>query len=207
METKVKICGITQCSEVQYLNKVHPDYMGMVLYFPKSKRNISLEQAAALCEQAEEPVKKVAVTVSPDQEQVRAIGKAGFDYLQVHGALTEDVLQQSPIPVIRAFQGVDTEEIRRLCARPEIYGFLFDAAQPGSGKVFDWNTLREIRKDTGDKKVFLAGGLTPENVGEAVRVVRPDVVDVSSGVENASGQGKDVEKIREFIEHVGHALS
>lgn len=192
----VKICGLTQPQEAAYLNEVQADLAGMVLFFPKSKRNISLEQAGEIMKELDPAIRKVAVVVSPDISQLRQIEAAGFDYIQVHGTLTDELLDAAKIPVLKAFNVNDMEQYSYYCSRPEIAGFVFDAQEPGSGKVFDWNLLKELPKT--DKLRILAGGLTPGNVAEAVQKVQPDGVDVSSGVELADGFGKDPEKIRAF---------
>lgn len=204
MRTEIKICGITSIDEIRFLKKKQPDYVGMVLYFEKSKRNLTLQQAGDLCETAGDALRKVAVTVSPTPEQADEIYKAGFDILQVHGELHPEVLAMSKLPIIRAFQKVEPEEMLSLSQNTGICGFLFDAASPGSGKTFDWDQMQGIRTYTADKKIFLAGGLTPDNVAQAIRSVHPDAVDVSSGVENASGIGKDFRKIEQFIKNAGN---
>lgn len=83
--TKIKICGLTSSAEARYLNENHVDFAGMVLFFPKSKRNISIEQAKEIMAALDASIKRVAVVVSPSIEQVRQIEAAGFDYVQIHG--------------------------------------------------------------------------------------------------------------------------
>lgn len=200
--TKTKICGITTVNEAEYIREVSPDYMGMVLFFPKSKRNIELDKARELITVVKGNVKTVAVTVAPDVEQAMSICDAGFDYIQIHGALDNEVLSKVTIPIIRAFNGDNLSELELYSDNDKIVGFLFDAAMPGSGKVFDWNTMKQLKKRTADKIIFLAGGLMPSNVIDAISIASPDVVDVSSGVENDNGVGKDFEKIKSFIENV-----
>lgn len=195
----VKICGLTQPEEAEYLNKNQVDLAGMVLFFPKSKRNISLDQAEQIMCALNPEIRKAAVTVSPDAEQVRQIEQAGFDYIQIHGELPEALLDEIKIPVLKAFNVKDMEQYEYYCGRPEIAGFVFDAQEPGSGQVFDWNLLKSLPKS--DKLCILAGGLTPENVYDAVCQVQPDGVDVSSGVEKESGRGKDARKIQKFTEN------
>lgn len=195
----VKICGITCEKDLDYLAKARPDYAGMILFFPKSKRNISLERAGELRRKMPEGIQTVAVTVSPTVEQVDAIRDAGFSYLQVHGVLSGEVLERldrmghpekmevpdmRKLKLIRAFQGAGEEEIaeiQELQNHESLAAFLFDAKEPGSGRTFDWEKIpgRGILK----KPFFLSGGLTPGNVRQAVRAVHPDGVDVSSGVE------------------------
>ncbi len=148
---------------------------------------------------ADPRIQKVAVVVSPTVAQAKVIEKAGFDFLQVHGVLREDVLIETAIPIIRAYNGGAGEEAES----PRICAYLFDAAEPGSGKAFDWKMLAEKKRK---KPWFLAGGLTAANAGKAISLVHPDVVDVSSGVEYTDRKGKDPEKIAEFVRAVQRAL-
>lgn len=189
--TQIKICGFTDPKEAAFISYPDVSYMGMVLFFEKSKRNISLETAQAIMRAADPRIRKVAVVVSPTVEQAKDIEKAGFDFLQVHGLLQKDVLIETAIPIIRAYNGgAGEEESPRICA------YLFDAAEPGSGKAFDWKMLAEKKRT---KPWFLAGGLTAGNVGRAISLIHPDVVDVSSGVEYTDRKGKDPEKIAAFV--------
>lgn len=202
MAVKIKICGITSPEEAEYLTKNQVDYMGIVLFYPKSKRNKSLSEAREILKSlAAYTIKKVAVTVSPTIQQVREIEALGFDYIQIHGTLSKEAFDEIHIPILRAFNVNDLNlyEVYHNC--PKIHGYVFDAAIPGGGKTFDWSILSQFPRD--DKLFILAGGLHADNVGEAIEKVRPDVVDVSSGVEGA--KGKDALKIKEFVENVKKA--
>lgn len=193
--TKIKICGFTKVEEIAYIESLPVDFMGMVLFFPKSKRNISIEQAKKIIEAAPEEIHKVAVVVSPTLEQVREIERAGFDFIQIHGTMAEDLWENIHLPVIRAYNG----ETGAVEENDQIFAYLLDAASPGSGKVWDWKAVSSF--DAKGKNIFLAGGLTPENVAEAIQTVHPYGVDVSSGVERTEG-GKDQEKISKFVKEV-----
>ena len=193
--TQIKICGFTDPKEAAFISYPDVSYMGMVLFFEKSKRNISIETAKAIMRAADPRIQKVAVVVSPTVAQTKVIEKAGFDFLQVHGLLQKDVLIETAIPIIRAYNGRAGEEAES----PRICAYLFDAAEPGSGKAFDWKRLAEKKRK---KPWFLAGGLTAGNVGRAISLIHPDVVDVSSGVEYTDRKGKDPEKIAEFVRAV-----
>ena len=206
--TEVKICGLTSEADAQLLEKYSADYAGMVLYYPKSRRNIDVALAQTLVTRLKKSdIKTVAVVVSPDVLQLDAIQNAGFDYIQIHGDLSEDVYNMCNIGIIKAVnikQQSDDDiymETKRWRSRSKVNGLLFDAGVPGSGKTFDWESLKKA--DCGDKKLFLAGGLTPDNVRTAIEAVRPDVVDISSGVEydNASVKGKDENKVKIFIQN------
>ena len=192
--TQIKICGFTDPKEAAFVSYPDVSYMGMVLFFEKSKRSISLEMAKAIGRPAEPRSRKVGGVWCPSPAKAEGVGKAGFDYMQVHGVLEAEVLSVTRLPIIRAYNGkAEEEEDPRICAH------LFDAAEPGSGKAFDWKRLAEQKRK---KPWFLAGGLTAANVGRAISLIHPDVVDVSSGVEYTDRKGKDPEKIAAFIQAV-----
>ena len=209
--TKIKICGMTCEADIKAVNTYLPDYIGFVLFFPKSNRNISIEQAEHLLEKVDKKIRTVAVVVSPTTEQIRQIEKAGFDYIQIHGTVTEDVYKQCKLPILRAFNVSDLDKLNEY----EVKGYVFDSKTPGSGKTFDWSLLDNIRqrqktdasKDVSHKKnkkmIFLAGGIDETNVKRAISQVAPDVIDLSSAVEKTSEDGtfhgKDPEKIRTIV--------
>lgn len=197
---KIKICGLTDKKEAEYLNRNHVDFAGMVLFFPKSKRNITIEQAKDIMQELAPEIKKVAVVVAPVLEQIRQIECAGFDYIQIHGNLKEDVLEQTKLPILKAFNMEDMEDYEKYHNASRIAGYVFDAWEPGSGKTFDWNLVNKLPKD--EKFRFLAGGLHSGNVQEAISRVHPDGVDVSTGVEYTDRLGKDGEKIDLFVKKV-----
>ena len=199
VQTMVKICGLTSVRDAEYASKGGADLVGMVVFFSKSKRNISLEQAEEIISSLPESIKKCAVTVSPDAKQIAVLNDSGFDYIQIHGVLTDEVYEAAKLPIIKAFNVDDLDDFARYSKLEKIIGYVFDAAAYGSGKTFDWKLLEKIPRD--DKLFILAGGLTPENVSQAVSQVRPDCVDVSSGVENDSGIGKDELKICSFVKN------
>ena len=193
----IKICGLTDVREAEYLNRNRVDFAGFVLFYEKSRRNMTLEEARPIMEALSPRIKKVAVTVSPTPEQVRRIEESGFDYIQIHGELAREVLSGGRLPILRAFNIHDMDQYAYYQSCPRIAGYVFDAHEPGSGKAFDWTLLRGLARD--GRLFLLAGGLNAENVGRAIEAVRPDGVDVSSGVEYEDGKGKDPEKIDEFV--------
>lgn len=224
---QIKICGITQDEEIRWLNEAGVSYAGFVLY-EKSSRYIPIGKIQELLKKLNNDIKKVAVTVSPDVEMAKQIIDAGFDILQVHGTLREEVLAVAEIPVWRAVnltdEGVFEELVReygelsmdgKISMDVKITALLMDAKEFGSGKTFGWDTYE---KDEGKEKLryfrqaleaqqirfVLAGGLTPDNVSRGIDIFLPDIVDVSSGVEKEPGQGtgKDREKIQEFVRKV-----
>ena len=196
--TKIKICGLTSPAEARYLNENHVDFAGMVLFFPKSKRNISIEQAKEIMAALDASIKRVAVVVSPSIEQVRQIEAAGFDYVQIHGEIPETEAEAAKaIPILKAFNVSDMDSYEKYHNDSRIAGYVFDAIEPGSGKTFDWKLVDNIPRD--EKLLLLAGGLNPDNVRMAIEAVHPDGVDVSSGVENDDKAGKNPEKIHDFV--------
>lgn len=194
---KIKICGLTSAKEAIYLNENKVDFAGMVMFFPKSKRNIDEKKATEIIKALDENIKSVAVTVSPTLEQIKTIESLGFDYIQIHGKLENELIEKINIPILKAFNVKDIEMYDNFKNIDKIKGFVFDAQEPGSGKTFDWNTLKSFPKS--EKLMILAGGLNPTNVENAVNVLHPDCVDVSSGVENDNGIGKSKEKINMFV--------
>nr|WP_296192157.1 phosphoribosylanthranilate isomerase [uncultured Anaerobutyricum sp.] len=214
--TKIKICGMTCDADIEAVNTYLPDYIGFVLFFPKSKRNISIEQAKQLLEKVDEKIETVAVIVSPTTEQVKQIEEVGFNYIQIHGTVTDEVYEQCKLPILRAFNVSDLDKLEEYEAKDKIKGYVFDSKTPGSGKTFDWSLLDDIRrkqktvasnndvsnKDT-KKMIFLAGGIDEMNVKRAISEVAPDVIDLSSAVEKTSDDetfhGKDSEKIRIIV--------
>ena len=213
--TKIKICGMTCEEDIKAVNKYLPDYIGFVLFFPKSKRNISIKQAKDLLAKADKRIKTVAVVVSPTIEQLLQIEEARFDYIQIHGTMTKEVYEQCTLPILRAFNVSDLDKLNEYEAKDKIKGYVFDSKTPGSGKTFDWSLLDNIRqrqktdtsKDVSHKKnkkmIFLAGGIDETNVKRAISEVAPDVIDLSSAVEKTSEDGtfhgKDPEKIRTIV--------
>ncbi len=214
--TKIKICGITKTEEIRMLNRAKVDYAGFVFY-EKSKRNIEPEKAALIAEDLDRKIKKVAVTVSPDKDLVKTIEKLGFDILQVHGELKEEVLKETDIPIWRAVNVEDidefedrTIEIENLPSehRHRIEALVVDAPAFGSGRPFNWKRSKRLKKagttsPPGHDKGYLfilAGGLNTDNVSEGMDIFSPDIVDVSSSVEGENG--KDEEKITGFVNEV-----
>lgn len=216
---KIKICGITTIKEADWLNEAGVDYAGFVFY-EKSKRNVSMMDAIMIKKSLYPSVKTVAVTVSPTVEQLRAIEIAGFDMIQVHKDLSLDVLRECKLPIWRAFnimnlgeavgaadgrdESPEEKKEREALEEQWIEAYVLDGIEFGSGRTFDWSQSNtgQLRALFEGKKLVLAGGLTPENVGEGITLFDPDIVDVSSGVEREYGRGKDEEKIKQFVRKV-----
>ena len=219
---KIKICGLTSIEEASWIVEEGVDYAGVVMFYPKSHRNMTAAQAKELMPILKQgralsgkPILTVAVTVSPTPEQVNEIQAAGFDRIQVHGDLSEASFDAIQIPIIRAFNGFNAEAYEKFHHCGKVESYLFDAGKPGSGQTFDWDVLRKLPRD--EKPIFLAGGLNADNIRQAIREVVPDAVDVSSGVEREAPVrteqtgsirvGKDRDKIRAFVKAVRSAYA
>ena len=196
---KIKVCGLTTKKEAEFLNENNVDLAGMVMFFPKSKRNITPDTAKEIISALNKNIKKVAVVVSPSYEEIKIIESLDFDYVQIHGELSEELESKINLPILKAFNIKDMDLYERYKVSKKVVGYVFDAQEPGSGKVFDWSLVKTLPKD--DKILILAGGLNPENVAKAIEYIHPDGVDVSSGVEYGDKNGKDPERIKRFVEN------
>lgn len=198
--TKIKICGIKNMNDVEIVNKYLPEYAGFILFYPKSHRNITIEKAKSLISSLDKRITPVAVVVKPDSEQLGIIAESGFSFVQIHGEVENGVIENSKLPVFKAFNVSDICDFEKYNSLDNVCGFVFDAGVPGSGKTFDWHIIDDLCIK--DKVFILAGGLNPNNVKNAVELAKPDVVDVSSGVELWDKSGKDEEKVSQFIDNI-----
>ena len=200
MQTRVKICGITNVPDGLMAAEAGADMVGLMFY-ERSPRYITLARAAVISRSLPPFVLRVGVFVNPDEALVtRAIGECGLSVLQFHGDEPSDFCTQFGIMSLKAFRLKDASSLVPM----ESYktdAFLLDAYSPiglgGTGEQFSWELAVAAQKF--GKPVFLAGGLTPQNVADAVCQVRPFAVDVSSGVESAPGK-KDPTKVRAFVQ-------
>jgi phosphoribosylanthranilate isomerase len=205
--TRVKICGITRPEDAVHAAACGADAIGLVFY-PASPRVVDIARARAVVETLAPFVTVVAVFVDPAPGVVREVlAELPVDLLQFHGDEPPEACEDYGRPYLKAVPmraGVDLEgEARRYASAA---GLLLDSHRAGlkggTGVTFDWS---RIPADLG-KPVVLAGGLTPENVAEAVRRVRPYAVDVSGGVEAARGV-KDPARVAAFIRGVSSAFA
>lgn len=200
MSVKVKICGITSVADAQAAAAAGVDMIGLMFY-EGSPRHITLPQAVDISRSLSPFVQRVGVFVNPEEAQVmEAIAACGLNLLQFHGDETPDFCTQFGLMSVKAVRVRDAASLAAL-ANYQTDAFLLDAYSPaglgGTGEKFNWDLAIEAQKF--GKPIFLAGGLTPENVADAVRKVQPFAVDVSSGVESAPGK-KDAAKVRAFIQ-------
>ena len=198
---KLKICGITRIEDARLVAEVGADYLGVILY-PKSPRFVPKEKRRELIRSVS-GVKKVAVMVNPSLEEALEVLKEGFDLIQLHGEESLDFAKRIGLErIIKAFRvgdkSVDIPE-----GWKEAHGILLDTyvkgAYGGTGKTFNWDIAEGLAER--GFRIFLAGGLNPDNVEEAIKRVKPYAVDVSSGVEKSPGV-KDEAKVRDFAKKV-----
>lgn len=202
MSVKVKICGITSVADGMAAAEAGADMIGLMFY-ERSPRFVTFERAAEISRALPPFVVKVGVFVNPPEDTVmRAIGECGVTVLQFHGEEPPEFCAQFGAMTMKAFRVRDAESLLALPTYTTD-AYLLDAYSPdahgGTGAKFNWD-LAIAAKQQG-RPIFLAGGLTPENVGTAVQKVQPFGVDVSSGVESVPGN-KDPAKVRAFIQAV-----
>ncbi|HZM36657.1 MAG TPA: phosphoribosylanthranilate isomerase [Burkholderiales bacterium] len=203
MRTRIKICGITRPGDALAAAQAGADAIGLVFY-PPSPRYLSSERALGIRDALPPFVQAVALFVNPDAAQVaQVLGRVRPSMLQFHGEETPEFCAQFGVPFVKAARmrpGVDALEYLRPFSRATAW--LLDSHVPqygGVGESFDWSLVPRT-----DKPVILSGGLSRDNVAEAIRRVRPWGVDVSSGVESAKGI-KDAARITAFIAEVRNA--
>lgn len=199
MSLRIKICGITRPQDALAAAEAGADALGF-MFFAGSSRAIDLAAAREIIRQLPPFIARVGVFVNPSREEVLRAMEAGIDTLQFHGEESPEFCASFDRPVIKALRVRDASSLTSL-GQYRVAAILLDAFVPGqlggTGARFDWELAIRAR-ETG-ARIILAGGLTPENIGEAVRKVRPFGVDVSSGVECSPGQ-KDSAAIFRFIE-------
>lgn len=206
MSVKVKICGITNVEDGLAAAEAGADALGFIFY-ERSPRYVSIEKAAVLIRNLPAEIVKVGVFVDADEEIIfRAIAECGLNLLQFHGVESPEYCVQFGLMSMKAFQVRDAESLSQL-ADFKTDAWLLDAYSPdklgGTGERFNWDLAVKAQKL--GRPIFLAGGLTADNVVEAVRQVQPYAVDVSSGVEVSPGK-KDQGKVRAFIQAAKAAL-
>ncbi|WP_278877576.1 phosphoribosylanthranilate isomerase [Paracoccus yeei] len=207
MPVSVKICGLKDAGTVDAAVSAGARYLGFV-FFPKSPRHVTPEQAAELATRVPVGIARVGLFVDPDDAALQSVlDRVPLDIVQLHGTETParvaEVKALTGLPVMKAVGIAEPADLDRLWDYGLAADMLLvdakpprDAALPGgNGLAFDWRLLvgRQMLKPW-----LLAGGLTPENVNAAIRLTRAQGVDVSSGVESAPGV-KDAERIRQFV--------
>lgn len=196
--TRIKICGLTRARDAAAAVGAGADALGVIL--APSPRRVSASQAAEVLACAPPPVARVGVFVDPTLDEVlSAVEVAGLTAVQLSGAETPEFCARIPVPVIKTL-GVGTDfgwsaaEPYRDVAAALLLDTYVTGKAGGTATTFDWHSLAGI---PGGAPVFVAGGLTPDNVAECIRALSPFAVDVSSGVEASAGI-KDHDRIRAF---------
>jgi phosphoribosylanthranilate isomerase len=201
--TRIKICGITRTEDALVCTSLGADFLGFI-FVPSTPRYIEPERAAeivTLVRDRAEPPRIVGVFRDASVDYMREIAAVvGLDLLQLHGTETDEDIATLDLPAIKSFRVGDT--LPDTTAVPSADWLLFDTFDErrtgGTGRRFDWSLLAMYPRT---KPFFLAGGLTPDNVAAAISLVRPDAIDVSSGVEAEPGI-KDEAKVRALFERV-----
>jgi phosphoribosylanthranilate isomerase len=201
----VKICGISTPEDAQHAAACGADALGFVFWF-MSPRKVDPARAAAIAAGLPDSVLRVGVFVDAPRDEMRRIAdEVGLDLLQLHGEESVAALADLPRPALKAVRvGKQFNPDEALRYAGHAAGVVVDTRLPGetqlpggTGVPFDWSLVRDLSDRVGF--LMLAGGLSPDNVAEAVRAVRPHAVDVSSGVERMPGR-KDPARVKAFVE-------
>lgn len=195
--TKIKLCGLSRQCDIEWANELKPDYIGFV-FWSKSKRNVSPEKANELKALLSPDIKAVGVFVNePVQNVAKLLNNNIIDIAQLHGSEDEEYIAKlrtlSDKPIIKAFL-LKSEDDVKMAEKSTADHILLDSGM-GTGKGFDRSLLKNI-----SRPYFLAGGLYPENVADAIETLSPFAVDVSSGIE--TDNFKDKNKMAAFVKAV-----
>ena len=206
MSTRIKICGITRPADAAAAVAAGADAVGLN-FAAVSPRQVTRRRAASIAREVAGVLLRVGVFVDPEADTVRAVlDEVELDVLQFHGGEKEDLCVSFGLPYLKAHRiraPVEADALQR--DHPGACAHLLDAYVPerhgGTGRTFDWRYWPQPT----DLKLVLAGGLTPANVADAIRAVRPYAVDVSGGVEGGTKGEKDAGRIRAFVAAVRDA--
>jgi phosphoribosylanthranilate isomerase len=207
---RIKICGITAQEDASMAIDAGADALGFN-FFPGSRRFISLEQNRSWIASLGGQAFRVAVVVNATVGELTALRESGcFEAVQFHGTETPEFCATIGFPVwVRAVRVQDEDSLAE-ALRFDTPNLLLDAWSDGSyggtGRNVDWSSAARFVAAQPSRRLILAGGLNPDNVGEAIRAVRPHAVDVASGVESSPGR-KDIRRIRDFVRAVRESLS
>ncbi len=195
-KTKIKICGLKRPEDIAYVNEAKPDYCGFIIEFPKSSRNVTGDQVRILIAELDKNIIPVGVFVNAAPERVEELLLDGtIRIAQLHGQEDDDYIRRiqknTGSQVIKAFSVKTAQDIELALKSPADY-ILLDQGGGGTGQTFDWSLIPEIKRP-----FFLAGGLGPDNLEQAVDMIRPYAVDLSSSVETDGV--KDRSKILEAV--------
>lgn len=196
--TKIKLCGLTRMCDIDAVNELLPEYIGFV-FAAKSKRYVSPQDAKKLKERLNKEISAVGVFVNEAPEKIAELLNGGvIDIAQLHGSEDDEYIAKlkriTDKPIIKAFR-MDIEQDIAAVGNCKADFILLDSGSGGTGTSFDWSVIQSVVRP-----YFLAGGLYPENVGDAVKRLNPYAVDVSSGIETDGY--KDINKMRKFVSAV-----
>ena len=196
--TKIKLCGLKRPQDIETANEIKPDFVGFIVDFPKSRRNVDIGTLRALTASVSPGIMKVGVFVDYDASKIAGLLDDGtIDIAQLHGHEDEEYVGMlkgmTDKPVTKAFTVRSAEDISRALSSRADY-ILLDQGQ-GTGRSFNWSLVPRI-----ERPWFLAGGLCPDNLAEAVERLSPWAVDLSSGIETDGL--KDPVKMRAAVEAV-----
>ena len=197
-DAKIKICGLTRLEDIEVANALLPDYIGFV-FWERSKRNVSKEQAKELKNRLDSRIKGVGVFVDAEIDFIADLVSCGIiDVAQLHGSEDEDYILQlrerlGGAEIIKAFNINKIESFDEV-EKSSADHIMIDSGK-GSGITFDWSKLERL-----ERPYFLAGGLSAENISDVLASIKPFAVDVSSGVETDGL--KDASKMKRFVESV-----
>jgi phosphoribosylanthranilate isomerase len=203
---RFKVCGLTSLVDAEFADRCGADYLGFILY-PKSPRHISLAQYRAMASRLPDR-RKVAVSVEPTTDELTAMKEAGFDFFQIHfrPEVTEEQLtawsrlvgERHLWLAPKLPPGAEVSAATRAVAKFVMLDTFHEAGFGGSGKIGDWGKFARHQAEHRGNIWILAGGLTPENIGDALKQSGAKFVDVNSGVESAPGV-KDEAKLKKFV--------
>lgn len=199
----IKICGITKLKEIQDINEVKPDYIGFV--FAESRRKVNSKEAKILSSTLNKNIKIVGVFRNNTEEEIlNVLKEVPLDAVQLHGdednEFIRDLRKKVKVDIWKGVSVKSKSDMKKALTY-EVGTLILDGSTPGSGKVFDWSNLYNTKSN---KRIFLAGGINEDNVLDGIKIVSPDGIDTSSGVEiiDDKGRRKDKEKMKRLIRKV-----
>ena len=200
---RIKICGLTRIEDALQAVEAGADYLGFI--FSESSRRITIGKAYSIIRDLPRRIQRVGVFVNAHELFIRqVITQTGLSMIQLHGNETPEFCRSFDLPVIKVFRVKNYQVLNTIAEYKTEYILLepyVAGKYGGTGKIADWSMAAGIVSALPEKKVFLAGGLNPENGSAAVRAVRPFALDASSGLEKSPGI-KDLKKIIQFIKAV-----
>ena len=193
--TKIKFCGLRRVEDIFMANELLPNFVGFI-FAKKSFRYITPEKFIELKNLLDKKILAVGVFVNEEPEKILDVAE-NLDLIQLHGTENENYISRlknfTDKKIIKAFEIKNISDLKNAAKSPADY-ILLDGGK-GEGKIFDWSLLKNFGRE-----YFLAGGLNPENISDAIKILNPFAVDVSSGIE--TNKFKDAEKMRAFIKNV-----